>query len=70
MTSGETSWRSVYKLTINNPGMFAVKDAYPDSCCTLKYPGCGQQAMATLSSDFANTFPDRLFTEGCLTVLR
>ena len=50
--------------------MFVVKDAYPDSCCTLKYPGCGQQAMATLSSDFANTFPDRLFTEGCLTVLR
>ena len=46
------------------------QDLYPDSCCTLKYPGCGQQAMATLSSDFANTFSDMLFTEGCLTVLR
>ena len=47
-----------------------LEDLYPDSCCTLKYPGCGHQAMATLSSDFANTFPDMLFTEGCLTVLR
>ena len=46
------------------------QDLYPDSCCTLRYPGCGHQAMATLSSDFANTFPDMLFTEGCLTVLR
>ena len=46
------------------------QDLYPDSCCTLRYPGCGHQAMATLSSDFANTFPDMLFTEGCLTMHR
>ena len=47
-----------------------LNDTYPDSCCTLKYPGCGQQAMATLSSDFANTFSDRMFTNGCVSVFR
>ena len=47
-----------------------LDNPYPDSCCTFKYPGCGEQARATLSSDFANTFSDRMFTTGCLTVLR
>ena len=47
-----------------------LDNPYPDSCCTFKYPGCGEQARATLSSDFANTFSDRIFTTGCLTVLR
>ena len=47
-----------------------LDDTFPDSCCTLKYPECGKQAMATLSSDFANTFSDRLFTVGCITVFR
>ena len=42
----------------------------PDSCCTLKYPDCGRDALATLSSDFANTFSERIFTTGCVTVFR
>ena len=55
--SGYDQWRPI------------LENTYPDSCCTLKYPGCGQEAMATLYSDFANTFPDRIFTIGCITVL-
>ena len=42
----------------------------PDSCCTIKYPHCGRDALATLNSDFANTFYDRIFPTGCLTVFR
>ena len=42
----------------------------PDSCCTIKYPGCGQDALHTLQSDFANTFSDRIFPTGCVTVFR
>ena len=42
----------------------------PDSCCTLKYPHCGRDALATLSSDFANTFSERIFPTGCVTVFR
>ena len=44
-------------------------DSCPDSCCTLKYPNCGRHARQTLASDFANTFSERIFSTGCLTVL-
>ena len=70
---GYDQWRDHLEVSILNTDIAMTpgdQDLYPDSCCTIKYPGCGQQAMATLSSDFANTFPDMIFTEGCLTVLR
>lgn len=70
---GYDQWRDYLEVSLYNVDVMTSsgdQDLYPDSCCTLKYPGCGQQAMATLSSDFANTFSDMLFTEGCLTVLR
>ena len=51
-------------------GVVGDSERYPDSCCTLKYPGCGRHAWQTLQSDFANTFSERIFSTGCITVIR
>ena len=51
-------------------GVLEDSERYPDSCCTLKYPGCGRHAWQTLQSDFANTFSERIFSTGCITVIR
>jgi len=43
---------------------------FPDSCCTVKYPGCGRQAHRTLESDFTQTVYERLHVKGCITAVK
>jgi len=43
---------------------------FPDSCCTVKYPGCGKQAHRTLESDFTQTVYERLHVKGCITAVK
>ena len=47
-----------------------LNGTYPDSCCTVKYPGCGRQAHRTLESDFTQTVYERIHVKGCVTAIK
>ena len=47
-----------------------LNGTYPDSCCTVKYPGCGRQAHRTLESDFTQTVYERIHVKGCITAIK
>lgn len=47
-----------------------LNGTYPDSCCTVKYPGCGRQAHRTLESDFTQTVYERIHVKGCITSIK
>ena len=42
-----------------------LNGTYPDSCCTVKYPGCGGQAIRTVESVF-----ERIHVRGCITTIK
>ena len=47
-----------------------LNGSYPDSCCTVRYPGCGRQAHRTLESDFTQTVYERIHVRGCVTAIK
>ena len=42
-----------------------LNGTYPDSCCTVRYPGCGRQAIRTAESVF-----ERIHVRGCITTIK
>ena len=42
-----------------------LNGTYPDSCCTVKYPDCGRQAIRTAESVF-----ERIHVRGCITTIK
>ena len=46
-----------------------LERAFPDSCCTVKYPNCGREAYRTLASDFSKTVYERIHAQGCFSAI-
>jgi len=46
-----------------------LNGSYPDSCCTVSYPGCGRHAHRSLETDFKQTVYERLHVKGCFTAV-
>ena len=42
-----------------------LNGTYPDSCCTVRYPGCGRQAIRTAESVY-----ERIHVRGCITTIK
>jgi len=47
-----------------------LNGTYPDSCCTVRYPGCGKHAHRSLETDFKQTVYERLHVKGCFTAIK
>lgn len=47
-----------------------LSSAYPDSCCTVQYPDCGEHAKRTLESDYTQTIYERIHVRGCVTAIK
>merc|ERR1712227_1011032 len=47
-----------------------LNGTYPDSCCTVRYAGCGRHTHRSLETDFKQTVYERLHVKGCFTAVK
>jgi len=47
-----------------------LNGTYPDSCCTVRYTGCGRHTHRSLETDFKQTVYERLHVKGCFTAVK